>query len=77
MRPIFMGFQDKKKDAGTLPELERVWDKLQAFPHIFEVAAARGHSDGLWSQWTTEDNTSHVHNTRDVPSLEGGASGVR
>ena len=32
----------KKKDAIGLPELERIWDKLQTFPHIFEVAAARG-----------------------------------
>ena len=32
----------QEKNAIKLPELERIWDKLQTFPHIFEVAAARG-----------------------------------
>ena len=32
----------KQQHSGAITELRLVWNKLQKFPHIFEVAAARG-----------------------------------
>ena len=32
----------KQQHSGAITELKHVWKKLQEFPHLFEVAAARG-----------------------------------
>ena len=32
----------KQQNSGAITVLRHVWNKLQEFPHLFEVAAARG-----------------------------------
>ncbi len=67
----------RNKDAVALPELERIWNKLHTFPHIFEVAAARGNHMDYDLNGQQKNTSNSIYRTRYVPSMDGAADRVR
>ena len=55
LKLVFNHVYEDNRDQKEVEDMERVWTRMQKYPHCFELAAARGQLDTLDMQGLTRD----------------------